>query len=90
MKSALLLTLALAATQGQAAVQVFADKADFLSQTAATVATAPYANAGFNVFGAGTASLASGSVTFTSAPGLLYIGRRQYTPARGRDLHRRP
>lgn len=74
MKKSLLLALALTAAQAHAAVQVFDDKSSFLAQTTATVATAPYVDAGFNVFGPGASTLVSGSVTFTSAPGLLYMG----------------
>jgi PEP-CTERM motif len=74
MKKMFLLSCALAACQAQAAVQVFTDKTDFLAQTTASVATAPYVDAGFNVFGAGAAMLVSGSVTFTTASGLLYMG----------------
>jgi PEP-CTERM motif len=74
MKKSLLLALALTAAQAHAAVQVFDDKSTFLTQTTATVATAPYVDAGFNVFGPGMSTLVSGSVTFTSAPGLLYMG----------------
>lgn len=75
MKNALLLLLlTVAATPGQAVVQVFDDKPSFLAQTAATVATAPYVDAGFNVYGPGMATLVSGSVTFTTASGPLYMG----------------
>ena len=74
MKSTILFLLALASTHSQAAMQVFSDKATFMAQTAATEATAPYIDAGFNLFGAGASSLVSGSVTFTSASGLLYMG----------------
>lgn len=74
MRKNLLFILIAWGCQAQAAVAVFSDKASFISATAASQATAPYTDTGFNSFTPAFSSIVSGSVTFSSAPHKLYMG----------------